>query len=36
MNDKNQMITMRKEELDRWEELLAGMSDEQITAPHPE
>jgi len=33
MNNKKQMITMLKEEFDRWEELLAGMSEEQITAP---
>ena len=34
MNDKKQIITMLKEEFNRWEELLAGMSEEQITAPH--
>jgi hypothetical protein len=34
MNDKKQIITMLKEEFTRWEELLAGMSEEQITAPH--
>jgi hypothetical protein len=35
MNDKNQMLTMLKDEFNRWEALLAGMSEEQITAPHP-
>lgn len=34
MNDKKQIITMLKAEFNRWEELLAGMSEEQITAPH--
>ncbi len=34
MNDKKQMIAMLKEEFNRWEELLAGMSEEQITDPH--
>jgi hypothetical protein len=34
MNDKKQIITMLKEEFNRWEELLAGMSEEQISAPH--
>jgi len=33
MTDKKQFITMLKEEFDRWEELLAGLSEEQITAP---
>jgi len=34
MNDKKQILTMLKEEFNRWEELLAGMSEEQITASH--
>jgi hypothetical protein len=34
MNDKKQILTMLKEEFNRWEELLAGMSEEQITAQH--
>lgn len=33
MNDKTQMITMLRDEFNRWEELLAGLSEEQITAP---
>ncbi len=32
--DKSQFITALGEEFNRWEELLAGMSEEQITAPH--
>jgi hypothetical protein len=31
MSDKTQTITMLREEFNRWEELLAGMSEEQIT-----
>jgi hypothetical protein len=34
MNDKKQILTKLKEEFDRWEEILSGLSDEQITAPH--
>jgi len=34
MNDKTQIITMLREEFNRWEELLASMSEEQITVPH--
>ena len=34
MNDKKQIITTLKEEFNRWEELLASLSEEQITAPH--
>lgn len=33
MNDKAQMLTALQEIFDRWEKLLAGMSQEQITAP---
>jgi len=33
MNDKKQILTMLKEEFNRWEELLASLSEEQITAP---
>jgi hypothetical protein len=34
MGDKTQIITMLKEEFDRWEVLLAGLDETQITAPH--
>jgi hypothetical protein len=34
MNNKKQILTMLKEEFNRWEELLSGMSEAQITAPH--
>jgi len=34
MNDKQQMLTTLREEFNRWEELLASLSEEQITAPH--
>jgi hypothetical protein len=34
INDKNQILRMLNEEFNRWEELLAGMSEEQITDPH--
>ena len=34
MNDKAQIITALKEEFNRWEGLLAGISEDQITAPH--
>ena len=33
MNMKEHILTAMKEELNLWEELLASMSDEQITAP---
>lgn len=33
MNDKQQILTMLRSEFNRWEELLAGMSEAQITAP---
>lgn len=35
MNDKSQFITALKEELNRWEKLLANLSEEQITARLP-
>jgi len=34
MNDKKQILKMLREEFNRWEELLASMSEEQITDPH--
>jgi hypothetical protein len=34
MNGKQQILTTLREEFSRWEELLASMSEEQITAPH--
>lgn len=34
MNDKRQLMTALRDEFNRWEELLAGMSEAQITAPH--
>lgn len=34
MNDKQQILTTLREEFNRWEEVLASMSEEQITAPH--
>ena len=33
MNDKQQILTTLREEFNRWEALLAGLSEEQITAP---
>jgi len=33
MNDKEQILRMLKEEFNRWEELLAGLSKEQINVP---
>jgi hypothetical protein len=33
MNDKTQLIGALRGEFDRWEELLSGFSDDQITAP---
>lgn len=32
MNNKGEILAALREELDRWEELLDGMSEEQITA----
>jgi hypothetical protein len=32
--EKSQIITALREEFNRWEDLLAGMSEERITAPH--
>jgi hypothetical protein len=34
MNDKTQIISMLNEEFGRWQGLLAGLSEEQITAPN--
>jgi hypothetical protein len=34
MNDITQIITMLREEFNRWEELLTGIREEQITAPN--
>jgi len=34
MNDKQQFLTTLRQEFNRWEELLASMSEEQIAAPH--
>jgi len=34
MNNKTQIITMLKEEFNRWEELLASLTEAQLTAPH--
>jgi hypothetical protein len=34
MNNKKQILTLLKEEFHRWQEVLAGLSEEQITAPH--
>jgi hypothetical protein len=33
MSDKQQILTAVREEFDRWERLLAGLREEQITAP---
>jgi hypothetical protein len=33
MNDKTQIISMLREEFNRWEELLASLSEEQIKVP---
>ena len=33
MNDKHQLLTTLRAELNRWEELLAGMCEERITTP---
>ena len=32
MNDERQIIAVLKEEFNRWEDVLAGLSEEQITA----
>jgi len=34
MNEKKEILAALKTEFDLWEELLAGMSEEDITAPH--
>lgn len=34
MNDKQEIIASLREEYNRWEELLAGLSEEQITTRH--
>jgi hypothetical protein len=34
MDDKQEILTTLREEFDRWEELLAGLSEAQITASH--
>lgn len=34
MNMKEHILAALREQFDRWEELLASMSEEQITAPH--
>jgi mycothiol maleylpyruvate isomerase-like protein len=34
MNMKEHILAARREQLDNWEELLASLSEEQITAPH--
>jgi len=34
LDDRKQILTLLREEFKRWEELLAGLSEEQITAPH--
>ncbi len=33
MNDKQHILAMLREEFNRWDELLSGMTEEQITAP---
>ena len=35
MSEKTQLLNMLKDEFSRWEELLARLSEEQITAPLP-
>jgi hypothetical protein len=35
MNMKEHILTALREQFDRWEKLLASLSEEQITAPHP-
>ena len=34
MNEKEHILTALRDQFNRWEELLASMSEEQITAPH--
>ena len=34
MNMKDHILTALREQFDRWEELLASLSEEQITSPH--
>jgi hypothetical protein len=34
MSDKNQIISMLREEFERWENILGGLSEEQISAPN--
>jgi hypothetical protein len=34
MNMKQHILAALREEFNRWEDLLASMSEEQITAPH--
>ena len=34
MNDKEQLMKTLRQEFDRWEELLSGMSEAQATSPH--
>ena len=34
MNDKEQILANLREEFNRWQDLLAGLSEEEITAPH--
>ena len=34
MNMKDHILLALREQFDRWEELLAGLSEEEITAPH--
>ncbi len=36
MNDKQQILTMVKEEFDRWEKLVADLSEEQLNTPQPD
>jgi hypothetical protein len=35
MNDKQQLMATLKQEFDRWEELVAGLSEEQLNTPQP-
>ena len=36
MNDKQQIMTMVKEEFDSWEKLVAGLSEAQLNTPQPD
>ena len=36
MNDKQQLMATLKQEFDRWEELVAGLSEEQLNTPQPD